>query len=140
MDFGFRKFGRALQGKEKMVKLTCAALLILVAASRESLLILNQWQMSNEPYLLSFNGTEEQSSTLSNFSFDDGIAVKWACSAQINDKMYVLGGLPDDTDGTKTVFEVDGCGLKDTGIKLPYPLCRIDIMTKENSTRLLANL
>lgn len=123
-----------------MAKFTCAALLVLVAASRESLLILNQWQMSNEPYLLSFNGTKEKSSKLSNFSFDDGIAVKWACSAQINDKMYVLGGLPDDTDGTKTVFEVDGCGLKDTGIELPYPLCRIDIMTKQNSPRSLANL
>ena len=123
-----------------MTKFICAGLLALVAASRESLLILNQWQMSNEPYLLSFNGTEEKSSTLSNFSFDDGIAVKWACSAQINDKMYVLGGLPDDTDGTKTVFEVDGCGLKDTGIELPYPLFRIDIMTKEICTRLLANL
>jgi len=100
-------------------------LLLLNASLSEkvpSLAIFNQWKYQNPPILFNWQGSLENSMEITNYNNSMGMQIKWSCSAKLNNKMFIFGGLPDGGDLITNVLEINNCGIIDTGIPLPWPL------------------
>ena len=89
---------------------------IACADNTPSLAIFNQFEPKNPPILFNWQNKTENSMKITNYNNSIGMQIKWSCSAQISDKMYIFGGLPDNGETIKNVLEIVDCGIVDTGI------------------------
>lgn len=90
-----------------------------------SLLILNGWKLDNPPLKLSWlenAKTEDNSTWIQNFNNDDAYRIRWACSAVLNDTMYMVGGLPDGDQEITNVYKIRDCDIVKTDHTLPWTM------------------
>ena len=76
---------------------TFIGLVYAVAAEVPSVAIFNQWKYENPPYLFNWEKDGDGNyMVIKSFNNTIGMQIKWSCSAELNGKMYIFGGQPDD--------------------------------------------